>query len=189
MPCMDSPVPLRSKIPAASPVPEAMVSNSVNALENTGGVLANNMGDGKMAFISRDDCATSAAYAAMSDWSDRVVDVNGPELLTIADYLAIASDVTSRKVTYRYIDDEEQYAFFDSISVPRTTEDMWADTAKNFPFCSDGMVSFGRAIRLGQMAAFTDDFEKLVGRKPMSVREIFGHMDEHLIGTRTSTED
>ena len=186
---MDSPVPLRSKIPAADPVPEAMVSNSVNALENTGGVLANNMGDGKMAFISRDDCAAAAAYAAMSDWSDRVVDVNGPELLTIADYLAIASDVTGRKVTYRYIDDEEQYAFFDSIGVPRITEDIWADTAKNFPFCSDGMVSFGRAIRLGQMAAFTDDFEKLVGRKPMSVREIFGHMNEHLIGTRTSTED
>ena len=167
---------------------EAMVSNYVNALENTGGVLANNMGDGKMAFISRDDCAAAAAYAAMSDWSDRVVDVNGPELLTIADYLAIASDVTGRKVTYRYIDDEEQYAFFDSIGVPRITEDIWADTAKNFPFCSDGMVSFGRAIRLGQMATFTDDFEQLVGRKPMSVRDIFEHMDEHLIGTRTSTE-
>ena len=144
MPCMDSPVPLRSKIPAADPVPEAMVSNSVNALENTGGVLANNMGDGKMAFISRDDCAAAAAYAAMSDWSDRVVVVNGPELLTIADYLAIASDVTGRKVTYRYIDDEEQYAFFDSIGVPRITEDIWADTAKNFPFCSDGMATFGR---------------------------------------------
>ncbi len=96
--------------------------------------------------------------------------------------------MTGRKVTYRYIDDEEQYAFFDSIGVPRITEDIWADTAKNFPFCSDGMVSFGRAIRLGQMATFTDDFEQLVGRKPMSVRDIFEHMDEHLIGTRTSTE-
>ena len=52
-----------------------------------------------MAFISRDDFAVAAAYAAMSDWSDRVVDVNGPELLTIADYPAIASDVTGRKVT------------------------------------------------------------------------------------------
>lgn len=168
---------------------EAMVSNYVNALENTGGVLANNMGDGKMAFISRDDCAVAAAYAAMSDWSDRVVDVNGPELLTIADYLAIASEVTGKKVTYRYIDDDAQYAFFDSIGVPRTTEEMWADSAKNFPFCSDGMVTFGRAIRLGQMATFTNDFEELVGRKPITVKEIFEHMDEHLIGTRTSTED
>ena len=167
---------------------EAMVSNFVNAIENTNGILANNMGDGKMAYVSRDDCALAAACAAMSDWQDRVVNVNGPELLTIAEYLAIASEVTGKKVVYQFINDEEQYAFFDSIGVPRTTEEMWASTAKNFPFCSDGMVTFGRAIRLGQMSTFTDDFEQLTGQKPMSVREIFEHMDEHLIGSRTSTD-
>lgn len=106
----------------------------------------------------------------------------------IGEYLAIASEVTGKKVTYEYIDDDALYAFFDSIGVPRTTEGMWADSAQNFPFCSDGMVSFGRAIRLGQMSTFTNDFEELVGRKPITVREIFEHMDEHLIGARTSTE-
>jgi NAD(P)H dehydrogenase (quinone) len=168
---------------------EAMVSNFVNAVENTNGILANNMGDGKMAYISRDDCALAAASAAMSDWQDRVVDVNGAELLTIAEYLQIASEVTGKKVEYKFITDEEQYAFFDSIGVPRTTEEMWASTAKNFPFCSDGMVTFGRAIRNGQMDVFTDDFEKLTGQKPITVREIFEHMDEHLIGNRTSTDN
>lgn len=168
---------------------EAMVSNFENAVEKTNGVLANNMGDGKMAYISRDDCAKAAAYAAMSDWEDRVVDVNGAELLTIAEFLQIASDVTGKKVTYQYIDDDAQYAFFDSIGVPRTTEEMWASTAKNFPFCSDGMVTFGRAIRQNQMATFTNDFEKLTGDKPMTVREIFEHMNEHLIGSRTSTDN
>lgn len=168
---------------------EAMVSYFVDALENTGGVLANNMGEGRMAFISRDDCAVAAAHAAMSDWTDRVIDVNGPELLTIGEYLAIASEVTGKKVTYEYIDDDALYTFFDSIGVPRTTEGMWADSAQNFPFCSDGMVTFGRAIRLGQMSTFTNDFEGLVGRKPITVREIFEHMDEHLIGSRTATED
>jgi NAD(P)H dehydrogenase (quinone) len=103
--------------------------------------------------------------------------------------LQIASEVTGKKVEYKFITDEEQYAFFDSIGVPRTTEEMWASTAKNFPFCSDGMVTFGRAIRNGQMDVFTDDFEKLTGQKPITVREIFEHMDEHLIGNRTSTED
>ena len=51
---------------------EAMVSNYINANTNTGNVLAKNMGQGKMAYISRDDCAIAAAYAAMSDWADRV---------------------------------------------------------------------------------------------------------------------
>lgn len=168
---------------------EAMVSNYLNALENTDGILANNMGDGKMAYISRNDCAVAAAYAAMSDWQDRVVDVNGAEPLTIAEYLAIASEVTGKKVEYKFITDEEQYEFFDSIGVPRTTEEMWADTAKNFPFCSDGMVTFGRAIRLGQMSTFTNDFEKLTGRKPLTVREIFEDLDNHLIGQRTSKDN
>lgn len=167
---------------------EAMVSNYVNAYENTGNVLANNMGQGKMAFISRDDCALAAACAAMSDWQDRVVDVNGAEPLTIGQYIQIANEVTGHDVKYVEISDEEQYAFFDSIGVPRTTEDMWAQTATNFPFCSDGMVTFGRAIRLGQMSTFTNDFEELTGQKPISVREIFENMEEHLIGSRTSTE-
>lgn len=168
---------------------EAMVSNFINALDNTNGILANNMGEGKMAYISRDDCAKAAAYAAMSDWEDRVINVNGAQLLTIAEFLKIGSEVTGKKVEYKYITDEEQYAFFDSIGVPRTTEEMWAQTAKNFPFCSDGMVTFGRAIRQNQMAVFTDDFEKLTGDRPLTVKEIFEHLDDHLIGSRTSTEN
>ena len=160
---------------------EAMVSNYVNAYENTDNVLANNMGEGKMAFISRDDCALAAACAAMSDWQDCVIDVNGAELLTIGEYIAIANEVTGHNVKYVEISDQEQYDFFDSIGVPRTTEEMWAQTATNFPFCSDGMVTFGRAMRLGQMATFTDDFEKLTGQKPISVRQIFENMESHLI--------
>lgn len=97
--------------------------------------------------------------------------------------------MTGHNVKYIEISDEEQYKFFDSIGVPRTTEEMRAQTATNFPFCSDGMVTFGRAIRLGQMSTFTNNFEKLVGRKPISAKEIFEHMEEHLIGQRTSTED
>ena len=168
---------------------EAMVSTFVEAVENTNGIIRNNMGDGKMAFVSRDDCALAAACAAISDWEDRIVDINGAELLTIAQYMAIASEVTGKKTEYQYINDDEMYEFFDSIGVPRTTEEMWADTAKNFPFCSDGMVSFGRAIRLNQMSTFTDDFEKLTGQKPITVREMFEDMENHLIGTRTSTDN
>ena len=51
------------------------------------------------------------------------------------------------------------------------------------------MVTFGRAIRLNQMAVYTDDFEKLTGQKPLTVREMFEDFENHLIGARTSTED
>ena len=65
--------PLHYLILRDSQYAEAMVSNFIEAYENTNGVVANNMGDGRMAFISRDDCALAAACAAMSDWENRII--------------------------------------------------------------------------------------------------------------------
>lgn len=168
---------------------EAMVSAFEEAYENTNGVMSNNMGNGHMAYVSRDDCAVAAAHvAAGAGGNDMIYYISGPQAMTISEYVGIASEVTGKKVAYHEISDDEMYAFFDSIGVPRTTEEMWADTAKNFPFCSDGMVTFGRAIRLGQMSNQTDDFEKLTGQKPLSVRDIFTDIENHRIGSRTSTD-
>ena len=167
---------------------EAMVSSYLDALAHSGGVLSNNMGDGQMAHISRDDCAEAAACAAMGTWEDRVFDVNGPELLSMAQFVAIGNEVTGNCVRYAFSTDEENYAFFDSIGVPRTTEELWAQTASNFPYCSDGMISFGRAIRQGQMQTFTEDFALLTGRRPLSVREVFADWQNHLVGARSSTD-
>ncbi len=50
--------------------------------------------------------AIAAAYAAMSDWSDRVVDVNGAEPLTIGEYIEIANQVIGHHVKYVEINDE-----------------------------------------------------------------------------------
>ncbi len=96
--------------------------------------------------------------------------------------------MTGKKVSYTEISDDEMYAFFDAIGVPRSTEGEWAESAKSFPFCSDGMVTFGRALRLEQMNACSNDFELLTGRKPLSVREIFQDLENHRTGSRTSIE-
>lgn len=168
---------------------EAMVSAYEEAYENTNGMLSNNMGSGQMAYVSRDDCAVAAAYvAAGAGGDDSIYYISGPEAMTISRYVEIASEVTGKKVVYNEITDEQMYDYFDSIGVPRTTEEMWADSAKNFPFCSDGMVTFGRAIRLNQMNNCTNDFELLTGRKPLSVENIFRDMDHHRIGDRTSMD-
>lgn len=168
---------------------EAMVSAYEEAFNNTKGVLSNNMGDGLMAFVARFDCAEAAAcVAAGAGEINSIYYISGPEAITVSEYLRIASDVTGNRVRYQYITDDEMYAFFDSIGVPRTTDGEWAKSASNFPFCSEGMVTFGRAIRLGQMSNCTNDYEMLTGKKPLSVREIFERIDEHRIGARTSTD-
>lgn len=168
---------------------EAMVSSYLEADEHAGGILSNNMGEGKMAFISRDDCAVALAYAAMSERENEILNINGPELMDMAEFCRTANRATGKEVKYSAISDEENYALFDSIGVPRTTEEMWADTAGNFPYCSDGMISFGRAIRQGQMSVFTNDFKQLVGREPISVYEAFLDIQNHLVGKRVSTDN
>lgn len=167
---------------------EAMVSAFEQTAEQDG-VLKNNMGNGHMAFIARDDCAEAAAcVAAGAGENNKIYDISGPEAITIAEFCKIGSEVTGKKVSYIEISDDEMYAFFDAIGVPRSTEGEWAESAKSFPFCSDGMVTFGRALRLEQMNACSNDFELLTGRKPLSVREIFQDLENHRIGSRTSTE-
>lgn len=167
---------------------EAMVSAFEQTAEQDG-VLKNNMGNGHMAFIARDDCAEAAAcVAAGAGENNKIYDISGPEAITIAEFCKIGSEVTGKKVSYTEISDDEMYAFFDAIGVPRSTEGEWAESAKSFPFCSDGMVTFGRALRLEQMNACSNDFELLTGRKPLSVREIFQDLENHRIGSRTSIE-
>lgn len=163
---------------------EAMIMAFEQAA-NSGGVLTNNMGDGRMAHISRDDCAEAAACVAAGAGEDnKVYYITGPAANTMEEFVAIGSAVTGRKVSYKFIDDEQMYAFFDSKGVPRKTDGDWSKADPAFPFCSDGMVTAGIAIRKNQMSYCTNDYEMLTGKKPLSVREIF----ENIVNTGVGPE-
>lgn len=168
---------------------EAMITNYFFAHESTQDTISNNMGEGKMAFVSRVDCARAAVAAAMSDWEDRVVDVNGAQLMTIGEFAEIGNAVTGWQVKYHYVTDEENYRIFDEMGVPRKTEGEWVGDAAKFPYCSDGMVSFGRALRKGQMAVFTDDFKQLTGEEPITLKEMFEDAAAYQVGERSSVDD
>lgn len=167
---------------------EAMISAFEEAANSTG-VLSNNMGDGRMAHVSRSDCAKAAASAAAGAGDDNVVYyITGPTANTMEEFVRIGSEVTGKKVTYQYVDDQTNYAFFDSLGVPRRTDGEWAETASAFPFCSEGMVTFGAAIRNDKMSYCTNDFEKLTGLKPTSLRQMFENLEAFRVGSRTSTD-
>ena len=50
------------------------------------------------------------------------------------------------------------------------------------------MVTFAQAIREGKMDKFTDDFKKLTGDDPLTVRYMFEHANEFQIGARHSKD-
>jgi NAD(P)H dehydrogenase (quinone) len=165
---------------------EAMVASFEQAADS-GGILSNHHGDGTMSLVTRNDCAEAAVcVAAGAGENDTIYDITGPERISMEDLVRIGSEVTGKKVVYRFIDDEQMYLHFDSMGIPRTTEGDFSGAA--FPFCSDDMISYGRAIRLGQMDKLSNHVELLTGRKPKSLREVFEDRESYRLGDRTATE-
>ncbi|MGN1282744.1 MAG: NAD(P)H-binding protein [Limosilactobacillus sp.] len=166
---------------------EAMITNYYTYVKGDG-VLKNNQGDGLMAYISRKDCAKAAAYAlASNDYHHAILNINGPEAMTISKFIEIANEETGNHVKYEEITDEQNYAVFDAMGVPRTTEGKFKKDSEA-PFSSDGMVTFGQAIREGKMALQTDDFQKLTGDDPLTVKYMFDHQADFQIGARHSQD-
>lgn len=167
---------------------EAMITNYFTFVK-ADGILKNSQGDGKMAYISRKDCAKAVAHALVSnDYHEAILNINGPELLTISDFIKIGNEATGNHVIYQEITDEENYAIFDAMGVPRTTDGQFKKGSEA-PYSSEGMVTFAQAIRLGKMDSFTDDFKKLTGQAPLTVKYMFEHADDFQVGDRHSKDD
>lgn len=168
---------------------EAMITNYFTYVK-LDGVLKNSQGDGKMAYISRKDCAKAVAYALHrgAEYDHATLDINGPELMTISQFIEYGNQATGNNVRYQEITDEENYQIFDAMGVPRTTDGVFQKDSEA-PFSSDGMVTFAQAIREGKMDTFTDDFKKLTGDDALTVLYMFQHADEFQVGERHSKDN
>ena len=136
------------------------------------GSKADNCGSGRIAFVSRDDCV-AAAIAALTGGGheNRVYDITGPELLSVPEALALASEMAGKNIDLIPVDDEGMYEYFDSIGAVRKPADLTPETP--IPWASEGMVTFGQAIREGHFDVKSDAVEQLTGRKPRSLRSVY----------------
>lgn len=158
---------------------------AVNAKEDN---ISKNMGDGRVWFISRKDCAYAAACALNNNLLHRaVLNINGKDPLSYQDFLNIANRVTGNNITYTKLTDDELYAYFDSIGVPRDTD---GDFSKSpIQATSEGMVTFGTTVTEGYLDVPVSDYASLCGRLPMSIEDVFKDVDNYLLGDRHPTED
>lgn len=168
---------------------EAMVTNYFTYAKMNA-PLTNSQGDGLMAYISRKDCAKAVAYALhrSNEFSKKVWNINGLELMTISTFCAIGDVSTGNHVPFVNVTDEENYQIWDAMGVPRTTDGVFLKDSEA-PFSSDGMVTFAQAIREGKMDIHTKDFTELTGATPISVRYMFDHLEEFQIGERHSKDN
>jgi len=138
------------------------------------GRLPDNAHDGPIDFVSRDDCVACAAGALTSPGHEnKAYDITGPELLSFPKAVALAEEMTGRKIDYRRATDEEMFAYFDSLGVPRHASDDPSAAKAPIPWSSDDMVTFGQSIREGYFNVLSDSVERLTGRKPRTLRSVF----------------
>ena len=118
------------------------------------GELVDNRGDGRAAYVTRDDCArVAAAVLASEGHGGAIYDVTGPELLSNAD-LAGKLSVARRPLA------DAAYAEF-----------LRATTAMT-PQRVEITVSMGRAIREGWMATHSAAVRELTGREPEAFDDV-----------------
>lgn len=131
-----------------------------------------NQGTGEVAYVSRRDCAECAVALLLgAGENNKVYPITGAERLDGAKIAALAKDVTGKSFNFVGVTDEECYAGFDAIGVPRDTDHGMAGSP--IPWCSDDMVSFGRCIRLGQLSAMNNSVKELTGHDPIPMRQLF----------------
>jgi NAD(P)H dehydrogenase (quinone) len=132
------------------------------------GQLVHNSGDGKTAYVSREDCAAAAAAVLTTEGHEgRAYDITGPEALGQDDVAALLSEVSGRPVEVIAVDDE---AFIQGLTAAGVLE----PAAREF-------ASYGRAIREGYIDQISGAVENLTGHPPRSLRNVFeAHRDELL---------
>ena len=129
------------------------------------GKLFNAIGDGKAAYITRQDCARAAAAALAASFNGRrTLDITGPGAISQIELAAIVSQLTGRTVEYIPLDLESLIQNMVAAGLPRPV--------------AEGFASFDAAIAQGKFSQVSNAVEELTGRQPTSVADFLAaHRD------------
>lgn len=122
------------------------------------GVIAGPAGDGRVAWVSRDDIADVAGVVLTGHGHDgQTYDVTGKEALTLAETAQVLSEAAGREVTYEHE------------SLDEARESRSGSGAQ--PWEIEGWITSYAAIGTGELAAVSDVVERLAGHPPMTLGE------------------
>lgn len=115
-------------------------------------------GDGRLAYISREDCAQAAAAALLSSFDGRrTLNITGPEALSPADLAALASNIAGKPVTYVPLTKDALIKNMVAAGVPEPVAQF--------------VGALDAATARGQFDVLSDDFAELTGHAPTAVSE------------------
>ncbi|GMA32957.1 NAD(P)-dependent oxidoreductase [Litorihabitans aurantiacus] len=124
------------------------------------GAIRGPAGAGRVGAVARADVARAAAAVLVDPdaHAGRAYELTGPEALTLGEVAAVVTEVTGRPT--RYVDETlpEAHASRAAFGAPAWQVEAW--------------ISTYIAIAVGEVAAVTDDVERLTGRAPLSLAEV-----------------
>jgi len=124
----------------------------------SGGKLIDAKASGKIGFVTREDCARIAA-AVLSEPpnGNQVLDVTGPETLSSADVVAIASELSGRKLEHVPVTLDALVDGMVQHGLPRPIAEVYA--------------SFDAGTAAGELDLKSDHVERFTGQKPQTLRD------------------
>jgi NAD(P)H dehydrogenase (quinone) len=123
------------------------------------GQLVTNVGDGRTAYVSRDDCAAAAAAVlAGTGHEGRAYDITGPEAIGAAELAALASEIGGKDVAVVPVDDETLIAGMTRSGLPEVVARL--------------LASFGTSTREGFLEKVSTAVEDLTGSSPRTLRDV-----------------
>jgi NAD(P)H dehydrogenase (quinone) len=134
------------------------------------GRLVHNRGEGRIAYVSRNDCAAVAAAVLLTPGHEGAAyDVTGPELFGVADLASLYSALGGRPIEVVGLDEE---SFVAGLVGEATADD-------HLVYGAQLVASFGRSIREGHLESCTNTVAAITGRAPLTLRGVLeAHLDE-----------
>ena len=124
------------------------------------GVVRGPAGEGRAAWVSRDDLAAVVAAVLTGDeHEDAVYDVTGPEALSLAETAERLSALVGRRLSYRPETREEASAWRSKLGAPDWEVDAW--------------ISSYEAIAAGELAPVSDAVPRLTGTPATGLEAFF----------------
>lgn len=133
----------------------------IPALQNAAasGRLVTNIGEGRSAFVTREDCAeAAAAVLTQGGYEDRVLDISGPEAVGVHDLLSLAKQLRGDEVELVQVEDDQLIEGLRSAGLPEQAVAV--------------ITSFGAATRNGFLEQVTTAVADLTGRAPTRFADV-----------------
>jgi NAD(P)H dehydrogenase (quinone) len=128
------------------------------------GQLVTSAGDGRVAYVARDDCAAAAAAVlTQDDHEGMTYDITGPEAIGPQDVAALAAELGGRPVEVVSVDDDALVAGMIEAGAPEAVARI--------------RLSFVVAAREGFLDSVTSAVQDITGKAPLSLRQVVEQSD------------